>query len=974
MSATRRSSPSLMLGRDREIAELGEALGLAGQGTPQIVLVGGDAGIGKTTLITDLVRRASGLGFTVAMGHGLDIEAGMSFAPAIEAVRSLLGGVDDLESRPSARRVLALLDPRAPRNGEEGRLLEELVAATLEAAAVGPVLMVLEDMHWADRSTEDFAAILSRTARGALLLVITFRSDELQRRHPFRKSLREISRASGARRIDLDGLDRDSIAGIVSASTGGPPDPSAVSSILTRSEGNPLYAEELLAADDAADESADQKGLPAHLSDLLLARVDALEEGPRALIRIASVNGTRLDTDTLAELAGLDRQQMEGQLRVALDANLLRQNAGSLEFRHPLLREAAYNDLMPDERTRTHARLAEILQAKVESDAGLPALSRLAFHWDAAHDLTRTLSASIRAGMVAKRLGAAEAIIQFERVLSLWDQVPDAESLAGQPRAGFVLLLGQAANDQGDMERWQSLIRTAVDMLEPDADPLLASRVYSALALCGFYDANTIGAEQAIRLAVEYAGDSPTAELESALSTQSEYLNRQLRFADSVEAAQRAIDTATAAGYRDPGIYALTIRSLSLFHLGHIHEGIAGLEQAIAVGRTAGKLGEALDVTSYLARGYLEAGQVDRGLSAAVKGLEEGRALGLPVNAALCEAEAMEALLWRGRLDEVERRFEELRELAMPEHDWIWRAVRVELLLARGDGRAANPLVHEVAAETRAASKKPWHTDVLAQLQLAVMFDDRAGACQTAEWYLAQLDDCDSPLIAAAAARIGFHALCFGGSMPVALTYELGTLASRLLTVATRALTDEWRSTYHGVQLALAQAYAARFAEEAAAGEFRAAAALAEPLGAFCALEPRLDLSQELLLHGSRDEGRELLVDCWTDAREMGAGDIERRAARLATRTRVPLPGSTTSEGPLSRLTAREREVLEQVAKGATNKAIASELVISEKTVSVHVSNILAKLGVENRGAAAALARDIMQPSHDDNSVVDSSA
>jgi DNA-binding CsgD family transcriptional regulator/tetratricopeptide (TPR) repeat protein len=964
-----KGSRSLVLGRDREIAELDEALGLAGQGTPQIVLVGGDAGIGKSTLVTDLVRRASALGFTVAIGHGLDIEAGISFAPAVEAVRSLLGGVDDLESRPSARRMLALLDPEAPTIREAVRLLEDLVAAALEAAAAGPVLMVLEDMHWADRSTQDFAATLSRTARGALLLVITFRSDELQRRHPFRKSLSEISRTPGARRIDLGGLDRDSIAGIVAAHTDGPPDPSAVGSVFTRSEGNPLYAEELL----AADQPADQKELPGHLFDLLLARIDALEPGPRALIRIASVNGTRLDTDTLADLAGLDVPQMEGHLRVALDANVLRQNAGSLEFRHPLLREAAYHDLMPDERTRAHARLAEILQARVGSDAGLPTLSRLAFHWNAAHDLPRTLSASIRAGLVAKRLGAAEAIIQLERVLSLWDRVPDAESLAGRPRAEIVVLLGQAANDQGDMERWQELIRAAVDMLEPDPDPLLASRVYSASALCGFYAADAMGAEQAIRLAVEYAGDAPTEELEDALGTQAEYLNRQCRFADSVEAAQRAIDTSAVAG-RDMGIYALTIRSLSLFHLGHIHEGIAGLEQAIALERTAGRVGEALDITSYLARGYLEAGQVDRGLSTAVKGLEEGRALGLPVHAALCEAEAMEALLWRGRLDEVERRFEELRELAMPPHEWIWRAVRVELLLARGDAQAARPLVHEVATQITGASKKPWHTDVLAQLQLAVMLDDRDGVFQTAESYLAQLDDCDSPLISAAAARIGFQALCLGGSVPGARTDELGTLASRLLRLAARGLTDEWRSTYHGVQLALAVAYAARFAGDAAVGQFRAAAVLAEPLGAFLALEPRLDLSGELLRHGSRDEGRELLVECWTAAREMGAGDIARRAARLATRTRVPLPGSATSEGPLSRLTPREKEVLEHMAKGATNKAIASELVISEKTASVHVSNILAKLGVENRGAAAALARNIMRPSHDDSSVVDSSA
>ena len=224
-------------------------------------------------------------------------------------------------------------------------MLDDLTAAVLEAAAIGPVLLVLEDMHWADRSTQDFAASLSRTARGGLLLVLTFRSDELHHRHPFRKTLAEISRTFGSRRIDLGRLDRDDIAGIVAARTDGPPDPSVVSSVLARSEGNPLYAEELLAAD--------QQEIPDHLSDLLLARIDALDEGPRALLRLASVNGTRLDTETLADLARLDQAQMEGYLREALDANVLRQNGDTLEFRHPLLREATYDDLMPDERTRT---------------------------------------------------------------------------------------------------------------------------------------------------------------------------------------------------------------------------------------------------------------------------------------------------------------------------------------------------------------------------------------------------------------------------------------------------------------------------------------------------------------------------------------------------------------------------------------------------------------------------------------------
>ena len=341
------SGTPLLLGREREIAELDEALGLAAQGTPQIVLVGGDAGIGKTTLVADLERRAAELGFTVATGHCLDIEAGISFAPVVEAVRSLLAGVDDLGSRPSARRMLTLLDPEAPtesggrpcagrphrgRPGGGGRrpgaagagghalggpfdpgLRGHAVPDRARGAAAGadlpqrrapPPPPVPEDLG---RDQPDPRVPTHRPRR------VGPRRHRGHRRRPHRRATRPVGGRFGAGAV----------------------------------RGQPAVRR-------GARWPPTRKGFPGHLSDLLLARIDALDEGPRALLRVASVNGTRLDTDTLAELAGLDQTQTESYLREALDANVLRQNGESLEFRHPLLREAAYDDLMPDERTRIH--------------------------------------------------------------------------------------------------------------------------------------------------------------------------------------------------------------------------------------------------------------------------------------------------------------------------------------------------------------------------------------------------------------------------------------------------------------------------------------------------------------------------------------------------------------------------------------------------------------------------------------------
>ena len=939
-----------LLGREREQAELYDALKLALKGEPQVVVIGGDAGIGKTTLVSDLVRRAEGLGVAAVVGHCLDIDAGVAFGAVVEAVGELVGDVADPETRPHARRMRILLDPETPRSREPLRVREDLLQTVLEAARAGPVLLVLEDMHWAGRSTQDFAVALSRTLRGRLLFVLTVRRDDLHRRHPARKTLAEITAFPAARRIELDPLGRDAITGIVAARTGGRPDPSLVGSVLARSEGNPLYAEEIVAA--GSDE------IPEQLADLFLARIDALPEGARQLVRMASVDGTHVDVDTLAELAGLDGPGMDASLRELFDANVLRSMGDSLAFRHGLLREAVYDDLLPDERTRLHAELASILQARVDVDPEprLDLLSRLAFHSAAAHDPSRALVASERAGMVAWRVGAAESVIHLERALSLWDRVPDAQALVGRTKVELVSSLARAAGDQGDGDRWRALTRRAVEMIEPETESGVASRVFSASAITAIVCQDIPWATEAVRLALEHAGEKPSVERAHALCAQALLDNVRDRIGASLLAADRAVDVARDVADADSLMSALQFKSEALKYLGRMSEAMATSEQAIDVARKAGLPVSAYGATGWLVYQLLESGKVARAVSLARETYQEALVEGVPPYAAWCFEVLVTTLTWDGCLDSAEAHLDELRTLGPPPTLW---QVQADLSLARGDADAATRVVPRTAVHQGGPGPFSEDVAVLRELRICAMRDDAEGCVDVAESYLSQLEGCDSPLVAAAAARIGFQALTLAPATPTARAARVSELASRQLGRARHGLTAEWRGSYFGIQLALAEGYAARVAGQPGTEHFREAASLARPFGDYFALEPRLELAMELLAHGSRDEGRELLVDCWTSAHDMGAAGMERRAARLATRARVPLPGSGSSEGALSRLTPREREVLDLLATGATNKGIAETLVISDKTVSVHVSNVLAKLGVENRGAAAALARGL---------------
>ena len=777
-----------LFGRDRELVETGDTLVQAASGTPQALLVGGDAGIGKTTLVSSVAEHARELGFTVLVGHCLDIDNGVPFQPVREALRGAVVGKPADELPPvTARMAGFLLGGRPDESGSPAAVLEDLSLVVGELGSGSPLMIMLEDMHWADRSTQDFAVALSRTMQGPVCLVLTYRSDELTRRHPFRRALVELGRSVGSRRIDLAPLDRVGIAGIVEQCTGRR-DPALVGSLLARCEGNPLYAEELLEAGPTA--------LPGPLSDLLLARVDALSGPTRDLLRLASVGGSRLDPPLLAEVAGLDDDGLDACLREGIDANVLRSTGDHLDFRHGLLREAIYDDLLPGERARAHARMAATMEGRIGVNTGMTELGLVAFHWYAAHDQPEAFRASVRAGLAARTYGGPEAITHLDRALELYDRVPhdDPDHPA---KADLLRVLAQACKDHGEQDRSEGLMREALSLLGADSDRLLASRVYSSYAsLCHEFDGH-LPHREALDLAVAYADGVPSEELAAALSTMALWHMRFESYSESLEYADRAL--AVCAEVDLPVLASRTLRQRGLVHfaLGRTPDALADFEAAVAAARQGGGVGEELEAELHLADLLVFQLDPERGLSETRALRARARSAGLPDLAGYAGVLLAEGLMLHGRLGETDLLLAALVEEGVSEDDNSWRHAMIRLRLRQGSAAAALPLVRrQIELWGEAAVPPDWFIMLLyVEVLTANGLVDEAAAALELD---APLLSSEGPLTQAGLACVGYAVLTAAKEAGRPLDKRLLATYDELLDRGRATITPDAERTWEG--------------------------------------------------------------------------------------------------------------------------------------------------------------------------------
>jgi DNA-binding CsgD family transcriptional regulator len=955
-----------VVGREAELTRLSEALHRAREGEARAVLLAGDAGVGKTRVLDEAGKRAAGAGTTVLVGHCVDLgDVGLPYLPFTEILGAL--AADErfsaaVAGHPVAERLLGSGTDAVRDVDGRLRLFEGIAGLLAEVADVAPLLLVLEDLHWADQSSRDLLRFLLTRGvlRRRLAVFASYRADDLHRRHPLRPLLAELIRLPVVERLELRPLADPDVARLVRSLERRPLPEATVRRIVERAEGNAFYAEELLAATDSG-----AGGVPSGLADVLLIRFEQLSDTAQQVLRTAAVAGRRVEHDLLREAVGLPEEELESALREAVGRQLLVAGDGdTYSFRHALAREAVYADLLPGERARLHGAFARLLAGRghrAESAA------ERAHHYRESHDLAEALAASLEAADHAQRVGApAEEHRHLEAALDLWSAVAaDARPAgAGADRVTLTLRASAAAAHAGELHRAVSLTRSALTRLGQDADSELAARVrYTLAGNLLSVDSLTAAFAYSTEALAMIPEEPPSRTWVWAAATHAMAARQVGENETALRVARRALTVAEELGVADA--QADLLISLAVFDAGGRRgpEGRERLRRARELARGSGNAAVELRALFNLAMGCYESGALAECVPWLTEGLDRARRAGLLSSPYPLEMRYLRLLVLQvlGRWDEcVEAAAADAEVLPAAGGYTVGPALYVAL--ARGDGTAAD--------RARALLEGPF--DWMATLVAGIVLTDAAALRrdpgEAVRWMRATVaaltdeagtrPDVTVRLAALALSAVADAAveLRLSGDEPGARrwTDTAAELVELARDTATRGEDGEPQGPEGKAWLARAEAEGVR----AVSGPD--AAAWAEAVAAFGygdvyeRTRCRLRYAEALVAAGRREEAAAEARTVRETADGLGAAPLREQVDALVRRARLadaPAAGERAAV-----LTAREQDVLRLLALGRSNRQIGEELFISGKTASVHVSNILAKLGASSRGEAVAIA------------------
>jgi DNA-binding CsgD family transcriptional regulator len=1000
----RLSSP-VLIGRLPEMAMLHEALDRAEAGSPVVVLVGGEAGIGKSRLVAELAAHARARGDLVLEGAcaSLGSGEGLPFGPIAEALRGLLRSSDravlDDVIDPTTRELGRLIPDFlwndgdgflqvAPADWAQTRLFDAFLMLLQRLGERHSVVLVIEDVHWADRSTRDLLDFVARRLRNERVLVIaTYRTDELHRRHPLRPWLAEMSRLARVEQMELARFERDEVAELLAAIEGRRPSASIVDAIAHRAEGNPFFSEELLAA-----RSTSPNVLPARLRDVLLGRIGSLSAPAGRLVEAASAAGRTVDHDLLGTVLGMDDDELARAIEEAISSTILVPvdgdvAGGSYAFRHALLGEAVYDEILASERRRLHAAFSAALAAQPTPDgaAGASHLAALAHHASAANDLPLALRASIAAARAsAATSGFFEAARAYEHAIALWDSVPEADRPSDEDHVELLFETSGAFQTAEEPQRARDVARLAVARVDAAREPLRSARLEERLAWAIYFSGDLAEATRLLEgVVARLASQPPSPEGAGCLATLATFTLYGGHYRDAAAIAGQAIEMSQIVGAEGREIEALGTLGAAFAIVGECDRGLDVLRDALAKAHDRGD--PILISMGYLglASTLFDCDALEDSVAIGLEGSAWARGLRIPG----FDTMAVEGLLPLGRWREAQAIFSSIPPGWDEGVGSSWNGIFFGLIALRTGRLADAQRLHDIRKESTALLTDAAFAGNLggALIELALIegrLDDARAIVDESLGWLADADDVRFRsrvlrLGVSVEAEIAAKARARRDGETEAAARTLGLTRLEQLRELTAAYDDGASPVFGEARnnRALAEAEATRLIDGpdpaawlAAASRFRVPRRPYEL--AWCGYRRAEAM---LATRAPRAQVSEVLGEASELAEDLGAKPLAEAMRGMARIARLELPSTSeasrddadgaareavTSEDDADPygLTTREREVLALLVEGRTNRRIAEALFISESTASVHVSNIIGKLGVSNRVEAAAAA------------------
>lgn len=931
------------------------------------IVLTGEAGTGKSSLVRAFIDSLPS-GHTVLQGSCVPQDAGtLPYGPFVATVRRLrrtLGTEElrsaigtDLASRldavvPSA----GVTDTALPADQARGQLFETYLAMLEALADQGPVVVVLEDLHWIDAPSRDLLRFLlsSFDAPGVLLVLTQRPSDSPGQSGP----LSDLAHFPGVSHLDVGGLDDDELRAHLQSLLGIEPAQDLLESVAARTSGVPLYVEALVGPDLTV-----LTGLPGSLRDLLLRSFNLLPPASRDVVKAACLAGQRVSHRLLAAVTHLPAAELEESLRPAIEARILLVDEVSYYFRHDLIAEAVREHLLPGERMGIHRRYAEAIAGGAatdveDEDAEAPVVhrhTRVARHWRSAFDHEKALLAALEAARVAARAGRPnEELDMLELALQSWDRVPEAETTTGTTRIELLEAAAKASCWAARPERGTLLAAAALELLDPiqEADRSAAMLLESASCKHLLLQSEAWGDLESA-LGLKISDPSMLIEVSGMLARTAVEEGDHLRAQTALTVMTGAMNSFDAPhiAQLDHALTSLRVRltdeevelvlpELRACFEGVRHEGHRELEAMAAL---------------TLVRALVCSGHTTDAIAVAREALTRASSGGVQhFHGTRLVFEAAHALTVAGRWDDaIEVIDRGARSENAPHHLAHLRAGYGEIALRRGDLELADLHLEQLIdlLSKGAGSSRLRTTTLRLRLERAHAGGDFTQVVDLVGDLVAQPTPAQAlwPALASAAGALAAPS----SSQSSGRAEALQAVAELLESLPALGAVD--RAYRDSIMLNLNVARPDPSEE--------AWLALADRWLEFGRPHDRgtaLLRAAQVVARDDRRRARALLDRATDVASQFGATSLLRQCdalgRRIGSEGRATDPGAGTHTFASLRLTEREIEVFRLVALGMSNDEIARELFISRKTASVHVSNILGKLQVANRGAAAAFA------------------